>query len=604
VLIDLAKSAALVLSLSFLLSFIVRRWQQEQLIGQVVSGLLFGGICVTAMAAPIQFAEGVIFDARFVILSVGSFYGGPVVGVIAGIISAVYRLSIGGPGAVVSIGAVVTSIVIGLSYRYGRKHHGWPVGPLPFLMFGLIVHLGVTLWFFLLPPDIALRAIQNAAIPFLAVFAPATAVFAFILNDIDQRMITERALRESEINFRSVTELAPSTLAISRQSDGVILYANGTFCDIFSLSPDDFGVAKSPTYWEDPEKRLRVLEQVRETGRVDSTAITAIKPDGTRIHLLASMCPILFHEEEAILSIGQNITRRIEMEQDLENSRDALRKAHDELEERVAERTRELTNEIAIREQAEEELQTSQQELTKAKEYAELCSQAKSAFLANMSHELRTPLNAIIGFSDSINHQILGPIGNDTYQEYSGYIYDSGRHLLQIINDILDISAIESGKFTLYKNTVDLSELIETSVLLVHEQAEQKNITVNIIDVETPVQFHADELRIRQVLVNLLNNAVKYTPDGGTVQVSYNDDSDDFVEIEVKDTGVGMDDAGIEKALRPFERPDSHEQSTEGTGLGLPLSKQLVELHDGEMHVESAVGQGTLIRLRFPAMTP
>jgi len=166
------------------------------------------------------------------------------------------------------------------------------------------------------------------------------------------------------------------------------------------------------------------------------------------------------------------------------------------------------------------------------------------------------------------------------------------------------MSAIESARLKMYKNTADLSEPVETVVLLVHEQSEHENITVIIVDFKTPVQFHADELRIRQVLVNLLNNAVKYTPDGGTIQVSYADDGDDFVEIEVKDTGVGMDDAGIEKALRPFERPDSHEQSTEGTGLGLPLSKQLVELHDGEMHIESAVGQGTLIRLRFPAMTP
>ncbi|HEY9079131.1 LytS/YhcK type 5TM receptor domain-containing protein [Magnetovibrio sp.] len=599
-LVDLAKSAALVLSLSFLLSFIVRRWQQEQIFGQIVSGLLFGGICITAMAAPIEFAEGVIFDARFVILSVGSFYGGPVVGVIAGIISSVYRLSIGGPGAVVSIGAVATSIIIGLSYRYGRKHRGWPVGPVPFLMFGLVVHLGVTLWFFLLPPDIALRAIQNAAVPFLAVFAPATAVFAFILDDIDQRLMTERALRESEVNFRSVTELAPTTLAISRQDDGSILYANGTFCDTFGLSPKDFGVAKSPDYWKDPEKRLQVLEQVRATGRVDSTAVTAIKPDGTHIHLLVSMRPIVFHGQEAFLAVGQDITRRINMERDLEKSRDALRKAHDELEERVRERTRELTREIAVREHAEEELLASQQELIKAKDYAELCSQAKSAFLANMSHELRTPLNAIIGFSDTINHQILGPIGNETYREYSGHIYNSGRHLLQIINDILDISAIEAGKLTLYKSDVDLSELVQASVMLVREQASQKGVDISIAAPPSVLQLRADELRVRQVIVNLLTNAVKYTPDGGEISVSYNGDSGRFVEIAVKDTGIGMDEAGIVKALRPFERPDNHEQTAEGTGLGLPLSKQLVELHEGEMLIDSSPGEGTLVRLRFP----
>ena len=235
----------------------------------------------------------------------------------------------------------------------------------------------------------------------------------------------------------------------------------------------------------------------------------------------------------------------------------------------------------------EELVEERTQDYMRAKEQADGANQAKSDFLANMSHELRTPLNAILGFSDCIKHQILGPLGNEKYVEYIANIHMSGAHLLELINDILDLSVIEAGKMTLYEEWIDLAEVVDAAVLQLTPRAEKGEVG---LVVEVPgglAQLYADKRRIMQVFLNLLSNAVKFTPSGGNVTLRV-EQSGQLLHVHITDTGSGMDEAGIASAMEPFGRTNSHIAGmVEGTGLGLPLTDELVKTHDGEMTIIS-----------------
>jgi signal transduction histidine kinase len=239
------------------------------------------------------------------------------------------------------------------------------------------------------------------------------------------------------------------------------------------------------------------------------------------------------------------------------------------------------------------------QRLQVAKVAAETANQTKSEFLANMSHELRTPLNAIIGFSDLIQSRMFGPI-SERYRSYAGNILVSGNHLLGLINEVLDLSKLEAGQLELSEQDVDLHHVIVTSMNFVEPQARKSNIELSHVIDERVCLMRADERRMCQAVTNLLSNAVKFTPDGGSVRVTCTR-TDEGLLIVVSDTGVGMGPAEIPKALEPFGQVNSKiSRKYEGTGLGLPLAKHLVELHGGSLRVESRVNVGTTVTIVLP----
>jgi signal transduction histidine kinase len=239
-------------------------------------------------------------------------------------------------------------------------------------------------------------------------------------------------------------------------------------------------------------------------------------------------------------------------------------------------------------------------DVQRAKEEAEAASRSKSEFLANMSHELRTPLNAIIGFSDVMAGEKFGPLGNERYVQYIHDVGDSGRHLLSLINDVLDISKVECGKLDLLEEAVDLAEIIDGSLRLMRQRAEAAQVALTA-DVEASLpQLWADGRRIKQVVLNLLSNAVKFTPAGGNVSVRAFAGGNGL-RFAVSDSGIGMDAAGIELALRPFGQVDSSlARKYSGTGLGLPLSKAIAELHGGTLEIVSRPGEGTVVTVALP----
>ena len=241
-----------------------------------------------------------------------------------------------------------------------------------------------------------------------------------------------------------------------------------------------------------------------------------------------------------------------------------------------------------------------EESLRKAKQEAEAANAAKTRFLANMSHELRTPLNAIIGFSEIISGELFGSLGNDKYLDYSGDILRSGRHLLAVINDVLDLVKSESGRMSLKARDLDMREVLKDCAAMMGEQCRQAGLAFNVSGLECELPVTGDAAKLRQVFLNLLSNAVKFTPKGGQISLAA-EDAGDFVRVTVGDSGIGMSAEDVAVAMQPFGQVDNRlERRYEGTGLCLPLTKALVELHSATMAIDSATQRGTRISITFP----
>ena len=239
--------------------------------------------------------------------------------------------------------------------------------------------------------------------------------------------------------------------------------------------------------------------------------------------------------------------------------------------------------------------------LRAAKELAEQGSRAKSEFLANMSHELRTPLNAIIGFSEIMQSETLGPVGNPRYLEYLGDIMESSHHLLGVINDILDVARAETGRLEIVEESVDVMSEFRLTERLFAEQVAEAGVVLGVDVPDVLPRLLADRRKIRQVLLNLVSNAIKFTPPGGEVTVSAKLEREGGMTLVIADTGIGIAREDIARALTPFGQVESSlARRYEGTGLGLPLTQALVERHGGEMVLESEPGKGTRVYVRLP----
>jgi PAS domain S-box-containing protein len=323
------------------------------------------------------------------------------------------------------------------------------------------------------------------------------------------------------------------------------------------------------------------------------------RADGQTVWISMNSQPLLRFEEKvpyAAMASFTDISARRAAEE-------SLLSAHAELETRVEKRTSQLTDANQRLQSEVVERERVQGELRSAKEIADTANQAKSAFLANMSHELRTPLNAVIGFSELLEQQIFGGL-NDKQQAYVGNVLISGRHLLQLVNDILDISKVEAGRMDLAYELTPIGSIVDVVRGVIQAVATKKGINLEVAVPDELPDVQVDPGRIKQVLYNLISNAIKFTPRGGVVRLSAEADGEHVI-VRVADTGVGIARQDLSRLFREFEQlPQPGGVRPEGTGLGLALTKRLVELHGGKVEVESELGKGStfsvFLKLRSP----
>tara|TARA_R110000772_G_scaffold215694_2_gene326321 strand:- start:166982 stop:169525 length:2544 start_codon:yes stop_codon:yes gene_type:complete len=405
-------------------------------------------------------------------------------------------------------------------------------------------------------------------------------------SEIRVREIAETSWRESEERLRDIAESA-SDWFWEMDQDLRFTYISDRLFQITGLDRSD---VLGKTRWEfagnmDAEERARFaghradMESHRSFRNFEYTLYSKL---GTEITVRLSGRPV-FDVTGAFIGYrgaGTDVTATRAAER-------ALVRAKEDLERRVDERTKELRQEVTVR--------------RRAQEVADQASRAKTDFLANVSHEFRTPLNGIIGFSEILAAEVFGPLGAPRYREYAEDIIRSGRHLLALINDVLDVSRIEAGAMALHEEPVDLVRAVEECVAMVEQRAEAKEIAlVKQVQPGLPAMM-ADVTRIKQILLNLVTNAVKFTEQGGDVRVEATWSADAGHALVVSDTGIGIDPKDIPKVLMPFGQAHrAFTRAHEGFGLGLSLVHSLTEEHGGSLEIDSVPGKGTTVTVRFP----
>jgi len=374
-------------------------------------------------------------------------------------------------------------------------------------------------------------------------------------KDVTKRVAAQEQVKENEARLRNILERAPIGIGITRVEDGAIHYANPTFAKQVGIPVEQLINHPASLLWKDQNLRKEFLKIFQEKGRVDAQEAEVNRRDGSSFWALVSWDKIHFNNEESVLFWSFEIT----------------------------------------------DIKAAQNEIIEAKEKAEAANRAKSAFLASMSHELRTPLNAIIGFTGAIKSEVFGPLKNKKYAEYIKDINASGEHLLGLINDILDLSSIEADKISLDLETFYPKSVFRPCYDIVKGFAAETG--VELIGVKkSKRQVIADKARLRQILLNLMSNAIKFNRAGGSVEFGCINEQDDFVRLFVKDSGLGIDKSEQHTLFEPFTRLHEGITPVSGTGIGLSISKKIVERMGGRIGVESVVGEGSTFWVDLPAV--
>jgi two-component system cell cycle sensor histidine kinase PleC len=366
-------------------------------------------------------------------------------------------------------------------------------------------------------------------------------------------------------------------VTISEWAIGTILHVNDMAAALFGLPADSVVGRSMREFYGDADGRERFLNAIARNDGVAHLDLEMRRADGGRIWVSASGGRVKFRGVDSIIAVINDITVQKLREAD-------LAEAGRKMSEQAADLTR-LTAELRVKKHA-----------------AEAANAAKSSFLANMSHELRSPLNAILGFAEIVRDMHFGKDTVERYSRYGGHIHEAGTHLLALIDDILDLAKVEAGKLDLQSASFDVGELLEECASMVQSLAERRGISTRVTTPAIGLPLKADRRRVKQMVVNLMSNAIKFTPAGGRVELEAQELPEGRIAIAIADTGIGMNPEQVLLALQPFGRVEgSGNIDPTGTGLGLPIVRNLIEAHGGKLQMHSEPGKGTTARLLFPA---
>lgn len=551
------KNLALLVVLAYGLSMVwATRTSEGSLARQCVNGLVFSVAAVACMNMPLEPQPGLLLDQRGLILLFSAPFGGPWAAVLAGAVTAGYRVHLGGIGMVPGLGAIAATVI--LSIWLARQENGLKSARSAALSGVLLTSVTVP-WFFAVAGfQQGLGYIERFGPVYLVFYVVGAVALSGILMIDWRRRESERRLQISETKLRDILDVSTDWFW-ETDADLRFTFLSQSFRQVFSRDPEFYlGKRRSDLVSSDDRDAVLEYEEMlrRHEPFIDFT-YSLPGADGQTRHVSVCGKPVFGPDGEFLgyRGSGREISEVVEARAGLE----------------------------------------------KALIAAEEANRAKSTFLSQMSHELRTPLNAIIGFADLIGQQLRGPIENKGYLQDANDIRDSGEHLLGLINDLLDLSRIEAGKLSLAPERGSVSQIIDSSARMLRNRAAEAGVSLHVGRAANDIIGVFDERAVRQVVLNLMTNAVKFTPSGGQVAVNARQLDDGAIEVKVSDTGVGIPQEEQAALFKPFERASlATVRVIEGSGLGLAICKALVEAHGGSISLDSAVGEGTTVMFTLP----
>ena len=556
ILVDLIYNLSVLVALSVLSGFIDTRYDRRTMPGKVLQGLLFGAVVIIGMMYPYVMSEGIIFDGRSVVISLCTLFFGPLAGLISTIIGIIFRMFLGGGGALMGTLVIAESFIIGYIFYYLRSKERIKLSKTNLYIFGFIVNFVMMVLMLTLPSKFVAEAYKLLTITIMGIYPIITLLIGKVLSDQEDNRKFVEEIKESEEKYRSITENSYNLIALF-DLKGAYEYCNQSYKDILGYNPDDL-IGKKCFDLVHPDEVENVIKLFTE-GLKNGVKIGSIQ---IRIKCFDGSYKLLNHRAKAIDN-EKNETEKILL----------------------------VAEDITLQNKAENDLVI-------AKERAVESDRLKTAFLQNMSHEIRTPLNGILGFAELIQNDYLD---KKDLRKYSSVIRSSGKRLLELINNIIDVSRIETGNLTVYTTDISINALFKDLINQFALKARDRGVELNMIKSfnHDDVLLVSDNLKLRQILSNLVNNALKFT-NKGIVEIGYELKNDEILFI-VKDTGVGVAAEQKERIFERFYQPDmSMSRGFEGAGLGLSICKGLVELLNGRIWLESVQGIGTTFYFTIP----
>jgi len=528
----------------------------QRLAAQALTGLAFGLLAVLWMQLPFEVRPGVLVDLRNLAVFLAGPFGGGIAALVAGVLTGAYRLYLGGEGALAGTGSILTAAALGwlIGLRWGRPQTWRAAG-----LAGLALFAGTIPWFLAIPgQEPGWRLVLAVAAPYAVFYTGGAMLLSGLLNSEQRRQRAEEHLKLNEQRFRDIAEIA-SEWFWEMDAQGRFTYVSPRLLEVSGFEAGHFlGRRRDDLIAEAAPENLHLYQQAVAQHQPFRDFIYGLRAaDGSLRQLAASGKPLFDKDGRFIGYRG--------------SGRDMTEAVHD------------------------------RRELERARREAEDANRAKSEFLATMSHELRTPLNAILGFSEVMKGEMMGPHSVSAYKGYSADIHASALLLLSLVNDVLDMAKVEAGRMHLEKAPHQLGDIIGPVVRLLEARAASLGIRLSA-DIQTAMPpACVDERAMKQILLNLLSNALKFTGPGGAVGVAAHYDDKLGHVLTVSDTGTGIPAAELTRVFEPFYQVRARKPiSGDGTGLGLALCKALAEAHGGRLLLESRSGEGTTVKVILP----